>query len=220
LVDELGLGPGRWVADVAAGTGKLTRVLAATGSAVLAVEPMAGMRQQLRAVLPSLPVLAGTAESLPLRTASLQAVTVAQAMHWFRWPDAAGELRRVLVPGGLLAVVNNGRDARWPAAAAVTEVLQRYEALGPRPASVRRWREGLAGSGAFEPVGTRHLDHVQVFDDLDSFDARWASVSFAILLPDDVRARMLAELRSVVAAAGVDPLVAPLRTTVELHRRL
>src|SRR5579862_6860415 len=39
LVEELGLGPGVPVLDLAAGTGKMTRQLAASGAAVVAVEP-------------------------------------------------------------------------------------------------------------------------------------------------------------------------------------
>ncbi len=90
LATSLGLGRGRRVADVAAGTGKLTRVLIATGADVIAVEPMPGMREQLTAAVGGARCVAATAEALPLPTASIHAVTVAQAFHWFRLPDARG----------------------------------------------------------------------------------------------------------------------------------
>src|SRR6184192_1077600 len=45
LVDNLGLGPHRTVLDLAAGTGKLTRLLVPFGAAVLAAEPVDGMRR-------------------------------------------------------------------------------------------------------------------------------------------------------------------------------
>jgi ubiquinone/menaquinone biosynthesis C-methylase UbiE len=222
LLAEAGAGPGDVVVDLAAGTGKLTRVLAVAagpgGPLVVAVEPMEGMRRQLRAVLPDVPVLAGTAESMALRAGSVRAVTAAQAVHWFAWPAAADELRRVLAADGRLAIVTNGRDPAWPATEAVAEILARYESLSPRPASVRRWRDGFEVSGAFKAAGTHHLPHTQVFADEAAFDARFASVSFAILLPGDLRARMLADLHEAVARAGVDPLQVPLRTTVEMYR--
>ena len=66
--------------DLAAGTGKLTRPLLATGAEIVAVEPVT----EMRAVLPAgARALDGTAEAIPLATASADAVTVAQAFHWF-----------------------------------------------------------------------------------------------------------------------------------------
>ena len=53
--------------DLAAGTGKLTRLLVPTGADVVAVEPVAAMRDQLRAAVPGVEVLDGTAEAHPAR---------------------------------------------------------------------------------------------------------------------------------------------------------
>jgi len=52
LTDALGLGPGRRVLDLAAGTGKLTRDLVPSGAQVIAVEPVAGMRRTLALTAP------------------------------------------------------------------------------------------------------------------------------------------------------------------------
>jgi SAM-dependent methyltransferase len=102
-----GLGPGADVVDLAAGTGKLTGQLAARGATVTAVEPSAGMRERLRAVVPGVRVLDGTAEAIPLGDATVDLVTVAQAFHWFRTAAALDELARVLRPGGWMALVWN-----------------------------------------------------------------------------------------------------------------
>jgi len=112
LAGELGVGPGSRVCDLAAGTGKLTRLLAATGADVVAVEPVAGMRDQLRGACPEVEVLDGTAEAIPLPDGSVDVVTVAQAFHWFRFDEALAEIARVLRPGGGLAILFNERDAR------------------------------------------------------------------------------------------------------------
>ena len=213
LAEHLSLGPGRWVADVAAGTGKLTRLLGATGARVLAVEPMPGMRARLRE-LPGPLVVAGTAERLPLRDGVLQAVTVAQAFHWFPLPAAALELRRVVAPEGRLAIVTNVRDPDWTEMEQVGDILARYEALGPRPESVGTWREALAASGTWRRVQRLELPNEQTFATWEDFDARYASISFAILLPASDRDAMLAELRSTVP--GTLPVVIPLRTLVEV----
>lgn len=110
LAENLGLGPGVRTLDLAAGTGKLTGLLQATGAAVIAVEPVAGMRQVLHRNLPEIPVVAAVAEALPFAPETFGAVTVAQAFHWFDREAASRELVRVLAPGGRLGLVWNVRD--------------------------------------------------------------------------------------------------------------
>jgi SAM-dependent methyltransferase len=79
IVERAGLGPGTVICDLAAGTGKLTRLLIPSGAHVIAVEPVREMRQQLEASVAGVGALEGTAESLPLADASVDCVTVAQA---------------------------------------------------------------------------------------------------------------------------------------------
>jgi ubiquinone/menaquinone biosynthesis C-methylase UbiE len=110
VVGHGGIGPGRRVLDLAAGTGKLTRLLVPTGADVVAVEPVAGMRNRLVASLPGVEAHDGTAEALPLPDAAFDAVTVAQAFHWFDAPVALAEISRVLRPGGHLFLIWNTRD--------------------------------------------------------------------------------------------------------------
>src|SRR5690349_14357448 len=59
VVRECGLAPGVTVCDLAAGTGKLTRLLVPSGGEVIAVEPVDAMRQQLLAAVPGVQVLDG-----------------------------------------------------------------------------------------------------------------------------------------------------------------
>jgi len=108
------LRPGRRVADLAAGTGKLTRQLMVTGASCVAVEPSADMRAVCRRVVPGAPVVAGTAEAVPLASASVDLVTAAQAFHWFDAPVALAEMARVLRPGGVVALLWNARDESVP----------------------------------------------------------------------------------------------------------
>jgi ubiquinone/menaquinone biosynthesis C-methylase UbiE len=107
-----GLGPGRKVLDLAAGTGKLTRLLVEAGADVVAVEPVPGMREELAAAAPEVDVRDGVAEAIPVEDGSVELVTVAQAFHWFRFDEAVREIRRVLAPGGSVAILFNERDER------------------------------------------------------------------------------------------------------------
>jgi SAM-dependent methyltransferase len=102
--------PVRDVLDLAAGTGKLTAGLVPLGLTVTAVEPDDGMRAVLSERFPQVTVLPGTAEAIPLPDASVDAVLVGQAFHWFDMDLALDEIGRVLRPGGVLGALWNGED--------------------------------------------------------------------------------------------------------------
>ena len=91
---------------------------------VVAVEPLANMRAELERALPSVRVLDGSAERIPLPDGSADAVFVGQAFHWFDGPAALDEIARVLVPGGVLGLVWNLRDERVPWVADLTAALR------------------------------------------------------------------------------------------------
>ncbi|EQD61656.1 methyltransferase type 11, partial [mine drainage metagenome] len=92
----LRIGPGTSTIELGAGTGKFTRAWQRLGSAILAIEPIPAMRRQFARSLPTVPVLPGTAESIPLPDRFADAVVAAQAFHWFRPAPALAEIRRVL----------------------------------------------------------------------------------------------------------------------------
>jgi SAM-dependent methyltransferase len=108
----LATAPGPRVLDIGAGTGKLTGALLALGADVIAVEPDPSMLAELRRLLPSARAMAGSAESIPLPDASVDAVLAGQALHWFDMQVAGPEIARVLVPGGTLAGLWNVYDDR------------------------------------------------------------------------------------------------------------
>jgi SAM-dependent methyltransferase len=97
--------------DLAAGTGKLTGSLLPRGT-VTAVEPDPAMLAELRARFPDVDAHEGSAEAIPLPDACVDTVLVGQAWHWFDAERAYPEIARVLRPGGVLAALWNGDDAR------------------------------------------------------------------------------------------------------------
>lgn len=106
---------GAVVLDVGAGTGKFTELLASRAAQVIAVDPSEDMLAQLRRKLPTVAARVGPAEDLPVEDAAVDAVTVAQAFHWFDRDRAAAEFARVLRPGGLLTLLWNvpDPDSSW-----------------------------------------------------------------------------------------------------------
>jgi len=97
-------------ADVGAGTGKFTECLARHSLKLLAVEPNDDMREQLAKTLANYPdatIVAGTAEATTIADSSVDAVTCAQALHWFNPDDFRAECRRILKPGGIVIAVYN-----------------------------------------------------------------------------------------------------------------
>ena len=139
--------------DLAAGTGKLTRALLAAGLDVVAVEPQAPLREILAASIGAERVREGTAEAIPLPDGSVAAVTVADAMHWFDHAAALAEIRRVLRPGGGLAVLTTVPD--WGSASWAHEVGSLIGDLRPQHPHFDGppWQDALAaadgwGSGA------------------------------------------------------------------------
>jgi SAM-dependent methyltransferase len=209
LVERLGLRPGRTVLDLAAGTGKLTRLLAPTGAEVIAVEPIAAMRAKIEGAQ----VLEGTAEAIPLPDASVDAVTVAQAFHWFRFGEALAEIHRVLRAGGGLALVWNVRDEREPIHAEVSAILLPLERDVPRRHR-HPWLEVLDESGLFSPAEKISFEHEQLVDE-DGLVERFMSVSFVASADADVRADVEAQLRALARDAGT-PIRLPYVTDVYL----
>jgi SAM-dependent methyltransferase len=214
LVRLLALGAGATVLDLAAGSGKLTRQLLPAGARMVAVEPVAAMRERLARTVPGVRVLAGTAEAIPLPDASVDAATVGQAFHWFDGPRAVAELHRVLRPGGRLGLLWNVRDESLPWMARIGAIIDRHAGDTPRYRD-GRWRAAFDQSDAFTPLQERRFPHRHRLDRAALLD-RFASISFVAALPDPTRAGVLAEIEQVVAAepslAGPGPIGLPYRT--------
>ena len=116
-LDELLAGrlAGADVVDVAAGTGIATRALAARGAHVTAVELSGAMLSELVPASPGVRAVQGSGNALPLADSCADLITYAQAWHWMDAPRALAEARRVLRPGGVLALWWNqtSRESSW-----------------------------------------------------------------------------------------------------------
>jgi len=111
------------VADVGAGTGKLTRAVLELGAEVVAIDPDPKMLAVLRENVHGVPTFIGSAESLPVPDASLDAVVLGQAWHWVEPVAGSAEVARVLRSGGVLGLIWNIRDESVPWVARPTEIM-------------------------------------------------------------------------------------------------
>ena len=164
---------------------------------MLAVEPVEGMRQRFVAAVPGVPMVAAVAEALPIAPRSLDAVTVAQAFHWFDADRAFGEFARVLRRRGRVGLIWNARDRSSDWVNDVWSIMDRVEKRAP-------WRDHERGDDSaprpragFGPLHAETFRHEQPITPEGVVD-RIASVSHVAVLPPAERQRVLDEVRDVL----------------------
>jgi SAM-dependent methyltransferase len=196
LWNALGLAAGDRVVDVGAGTGKLSAPLAARGADVVAVEPVAAMRERLVAAVPSAAAFDAAAEALPVTDGSAAAVVAGQAFHWFANDAALAEFHRVLRPGAHLGLIWNRRNLDDPLQAEISELLEPARGETPRYAS-GAWRKVLEATELFSATAEHELEFVQVLDRAGLAD-RIGSMSFVAALDPAPRAELLRRAAELV----------------------
>ena len=146
---------GLTIADIGAGTGKLTFSLASHPyvTRVIAVEPSSDMREAFHLALPDFPeedLLATTAEHTSLPDGSMDVVTYGQCWHWLDEQSAAGEAARILKPGGTIALFFNQLDVSQPWVKRLTRIM--------RSGDVHRFTESPRFGDSFtDPMLTRYF---------------------------------------------------------------
>ena len=208
---DLGLQPSHVVADVGSGTGILSRLLLENGNVVYGVEPnreMAAVAEADLAHTGRFHSIDGRAEATTLGDGSVDLITAGQAFHWFKVPESRAEFRRILRPGGGVALVWNLRRVDS------TPFLRDYEAFLHRwsndyqEVSAQYAREeslrGLFGEAGWQE---RRFDSAQHFD-LEGLRGRLLSSSYTPKEGDPRREAMLAALPAVFDAHARDGRVA------------
>ncbi len=214
IAAELRVPPGAPVLDLAAGTGKLTRALIDAGLDVVAVEPHASLREVLAASVGEERVREGLAEAIPLPDASVAAVTVADAFHWFDHAAALAEIRRVLRPGGGLAVLATVPD--WGGASWAHEVGTLMSELRPEHPHFDGppWQDAVRAAGGWsEPREIRVTTKQPARP--DRFVDYLASMSWVAAMPAEQRTDTLARIDALIKA-GETPAELPVHVAVGL----
>jgi SAM-dependent methyltransferase len=222
LKNECGLTPDSVIADIASGTGILTRMLAENGNRVFGVEPNDEMRRAGERLLESysgFKSIAGTAEATTLPDHSVDIVTAAQAAHWFDREKARREFVRILKPGGWLVLPWNERRTDS------TPFLREYEhlllAYGTDYQEVRHERTTAEIADFFSPSPFRSstLEMRQEVD-YPGLEGRLLSSSYTPTSDHANYDAMLRELRRIFDAHQIDDRVSLDYNTLVYYGRL
>ncbi len=201
LIEHVGCAPGDTVADVGAGTGIFTELLAERGFRVSSVEPNAAMRAEARP-RDGVEWFDGSFETTGLGDASQAWVVAAQAFHWADPALALPEVCRVLVAGGPFTVLWNNRDVA--ASKVLTATRDAVERLVPgfdEGYRARDWAGVLTSSGDFNNPVEISVPHVVVME-AERYLNLWRSHNLlnAAAGPEGM-ARLLPEIERIVAGA-------------------
>lgn len=182
--ETCGLKTGAQIADIGSGTGILTKLLLEGGFNVTAVEPNEAMRTAAEEDLrdwKGFGSIAAPAEETGLPGASFDAITVAQAFHWFDIQGVRREFARLLRGDKWVFIIWNHRDAGGSPFHRNYETL--LESLGlPYEAVAHRNIEARTRSlDEFFPPGvmrTAQFDNPQAMD-WPALRGRFLSSSYA-----------------------------------------
>lgn len=218
LVDDVlafaGVGAGGRALEVGAGTGKATALFAARGVGVLALEPSHEMAAVLRQRdLRGVELCQCSFEEWDPSGPAFPLIYSAQAWHWVSPEIRFVKARRVLGPGGALAVFFS--RPRWSESPLYGPLDRAYRTtapdLGPQPGPMRpageqpelwgEWARSGDPVDAFEPPERRLYEWRWDYT-TSEYVSLLQTHSDHILLPADQRERLLGAVAQVLDAAG------------------
>jgi SAM-dependent methyltransferase len=147
------------------------------------------MLAELRRQVPAATALSGGAERIPLPDASVDAVLVGQAFHWFDQERALPEIARVLRPGGVLAALWNTDDDRVEWIGGLAEfTISRVSYIDWHP------EDAIGAHPSYSPVEHADFAHRQPRT-IESLMATIATHSHVLVLEPAERDELLARVR-------------------------
>lgn len=197
LHDTYGLTQDKLIADIGAGTGISTALFLNKGYRVIAVEPNAEMREKAIELLSSFNGFIahdGTAENTDLTAASIDAIIAGQAFHWFDTVLTRAEFKRILKPGGIVALIWNERKTSSAFEQEYDELIIKHARDYVKVDHRNIDTERIAAFFNPEPVHLEIFQNKQVFD-FEGLKGRLMSSSYMPTKDDEGFDAMIADLK-------------------------
>lgn len=211
------------VVDLGAGTGALSRLLLEKADEVVAVEPDDRMRAVLNHELPEVRAVVGRGEAIPLPDGSADAAVASSSWHWMDPVPTLNELGRILVPGGIFAVLASGPDPDGTFLSQARALLGRQRptpgGTGGAPGDAARdeLASVISGETGRNPL-VLEIPPGRSFGAPDHESFRWdvslnadeligllGTFSWIITMPEEQRSRVVGEARRLLSELlGVD----------------
>lgn len=112
IFQKFGVNTDTLIADLGAGTGKFTRVIADLNCNIFAIEPnldMFNMGKKMCSELKNVKFINAKAENTTILDGSIDYITIAQAFHWLDKEKCETEFKRILKPHGKVMIVYNSK---------------------------------------------------------------------------------------------------------------
>lgn len=207
------------VADVGAGTGIHTKIIAEITDKIFAVEPDEEMLQECQVQLENkhkVKMVQRTAEDTGLPNASVDYITVAQAFHLFNREKSLNEFKRVLRPSGILVLLWNSKEHDNKLFYDNEAVIKKYCPCYCREVHARSFYED-SFKDCFTPISytfTRFHQDSTEFLDKQTFIMRTLSASYAITATDKNYDAMIEELGMVFERHATNGVVEVPQSTI------
>lgn len=210
IVSDCHLKKGALVVDIGCGTGISSRLFAERGFRVIGIEPNEDMRNQAEQEHQQadwqLSYQPGSAEDTRLAAGTVDLVIAAQAFHWFDPAPTLAEFKRILKPGGHVALIWNERMETDPFTHAYGNALRRWAKDTKTVESNRaNAAEPFLESALFTDYQVRKFENYQTLDEAGVL-GRVFSTSYAPKESAD-RDALTAELKEIVSENSSGGLV-------------
>jgi len=196
LYSEAGFTPTSKIADIGAGTGKLSELLLLRGSSVVCVEPnpdMIDVAKQELSRFEKCSFIEAPAENTCIEENSVDFITVAQAIHWFDHEKFKNECKRILRKNGKIVIIWYERDLSAEQIIANENVRERFF-LNYKPVSEKM--EDSINFFKDDFCDIKEFNEVQIVDE-DGFIGSNLSSSYAPKASDEKYEEFKTELKKV-----------------------
>ncbi|HJP34214.1 MAG: class I SAM-dependent methyltransferase [Candidatus Latescibacteria bacterium] len=188
--------PDTCVLDVGCGTGTTTYVLAESYPRTLGLEPSAALLRHASSRDGAILWLQGIAEQMPLADHGFDLITAAQAFHWFDGDVFLAEARRILKPGGTIALFWKGPERGEPYRRLLERTIDERLHVSKLRTPLADVEQSLSASGL---TNVRMQEFV--FDiewTVESYVGSVSSTSRMAQLDEEQRAQLIPHLRAAL----------------------